>query len=343
MDAGVVTIVIPIYNVEKYLDRCITSIVNQTYSNLEIILVDDGSPDNCPAMCDAWKEKDERIKVIHKRNAGLGMARNTGIEYASGEYICFFDSDDYIAPDTIEKSIQLACQDKSDVVLFGMCSVSPEGKIIGKYAPYTEKTFYEGNEILDFILPNMIEGSSKKGKNYNLNMSACSCMFSMQMISAYDWRFVSERQYISEDFFSLLNLYQYVQTVSILKEACYFYCFNGSSLTHVYDPKRYERICTCYSAMTEMCETIGCSKRLKHSLATQFLGNVIGAMKLIVRATIEKEEKQNALQQIVFDETLQHAIKDVDVGREGFGRKLLIWSLRHQYVTLLYWVVKAKI
>ena len=69
--------------------------------------MDDGSPDNCPAMCDAWKEKDERIKVIHKRNAGLGMARNTGIEYASGEYICFFDSDDYIAPDTIEKSIQL--------------------------------------------------------------------------------------------------------------------------------------------------------------------------------------------------------------------------------------------
>ena len=84
-----ISLIIPVYNVEKYLDRCITSIVNQTYRNLEIILVDDGSPDNCPSMCDRWGEKDSRIKVVHKENAGLGMARNTGIECATGDYICF--------------------------------------------------------------------------------------------------------------------------------------------------------------------------------------------------------------------------------------------------------------
>ena len=86
-----VSVVIPIYNVEKYLDRCVSSVVNQTYRNLEIILVDDGSPDNCPAMCDAWAERDSRIRVIHKKNNGQGMARNSGMDIATGKYIFFFD------------------------------------------------------------------------------------------------------------------------------------------------------------------------------------------------------------------------------------------------------------
>ena len=105
MSGTLISVVLPIYNVEKYLNRCIKSIITQTYKNLEVILVDDGSPDHCPRICDEWAKKDARIKVIHKKNEGLGMARNTGIENATGEYICFVDSDDYIAPDTIEKVI----------------------------------------------------------------------------------------------------------------------------------------------------------------------------------------------------------------------------------------------
>ena len=92
-----VSVVVPIYNVEAYLDRCISSVVLQTYSNLEIILVDDGSPDRCPQICDDWARRDCRIKVIHKENAGLGMARNTGIEHATGSYVYFLDSDDYMS------------------------------------------------------------------------------------------------------------------------------------------------------------------------------------------------------------------------------------------------------
>lgn len=100
-----VTVVIPIYNVEKYLNRCIESVAGQTYKNLEIILVDDESPDNCPRICEDWKNRDNRIKVIHKKNGGLGYARNIGIDCATGEYICFVDSDDYIAADMVEKNI----------------------------------------------------------------------------------------------------------------------------------------------------------------------------------------------------------------------------------------------
>ena len=91
-----ISVVVPVYRVEPYLDRCVASIVNQTYRNLEIILVDDGSPDRCPAMCDAWAEKDRRIKVIHKANGGLSDARNVGLQLAQGNYVAFIDSDDWI-------------------------------------------------------------------------------------------------------------------------------------------------------------------------------------------------------------------------------------------------------
>ena len=99
MEQPLISAIVPVYKVEPYLDKCISSIANQTYTNMEIILVDDGSPDNCPAMCDAWAEKDNRIRVIHQKNQGGGAARNAGLDFASGGLIAFVDSDDYIAPD----------------------------------------------------------------------------------------------------------------------------------------------------------------------------------------------------------------------------------------------------
>ena len=114
-----ISVIVPIYNVEKYLDKCIESIVNQTYKNLEIILVDDGSPDNCPAMCDAWAEKDSRIKVVHKENGGAGSARNAGLDVSSGEYIGFVDGDDYIDSDFYETLINKSRNGYYDIVTCG--------------------------------------------------------------------------------------------------------------------------------------------------------------------------------------------------------------------------------
>ena len=91
-----VTVIIPVYKVERYLDACVESVVRQSYADLEILLVDDGSPDRCPALCDAWAEKDPRIKVIHRENGGLSAARNSGIDAAKGEFLLFVDSDDFI-------------------------------------------------------------------------------------------------------------------------------------------------------------------------------------------------------------------------------------------------------
>lgn len=110
-----ISIIVPIYKVEAYLDRCVGSVVSQTYSNLEIILVDDGSPDNCPEMCDSWAAKDSRIKVLHKENGGLSDARNVGLKIATGEYISFVDSDDWIEPDFVSLLYQVLTENGADI------------------------------------------------------------------------------------------------------------------------------------------------------------------------------------------------------------------------------------
>lgn len=111
-----VSVIVPVYKVEDYLDRCVKSIVSQTYTNLEIILVDDGSPDKCPEICDKWASKDSRIRVIHKENGGLSDARNAGMAVATGEYTSFIDSDDYIAEVFFERLLTTAKNTDSDIV-----------------------------------------------------------------------------------------------------------------------------------------------------------------------------------------------------------------------------------
>lgn len=122
-----ISIIVPVYKVEPYLDRCVGSIVNQTYKNLEIILVDDGSPDNCPAMCDAWAETDARIRVIHKENGGLSDARNAGLAAATGAYIGFVDSDDWIDPPMYQCLYEAITATDSDIASCGARRVWLDG------------------------------------------------------------------------------------------------------------------------------------------------------------------------------------------------------------------------
>ncbi len=123
MQKDLISVIVPIYNVEQYLNKCISSIINQTYKNLEIILVDDGSPDNCPFICDDFANKDKRIKVIHKKNGGLSDARNAGIELASGKYLCFVDSDDYIHETFVDILYNNLISSNSDISICGFQKV----------------------------------------------------------------------------------------------------------------------------------------------------------------------------------------------------------------------------
>ena len=127
MSEPLISVIVPVYNVGEYLNRCIESIVTQTYTKLEIILVDDGSSDDCPELCDLWAEKDARIKVIHKQNGGLSDARNKGMALATGEYISFIDSDDWIASEFYERLYTAIKQDGSDLAACTVCMVWEDG------------------------------------------------------------------------------------------------------------------------------------------------------------------------------------------------------------------------
>jgi len=135
-----ISVIVPVYNVEKYLDKCISSIVDQTYTNLEIILVDDGSPDNCPAICDAWAEKDSRIRVIHQLNAGGGAARNAALDIARGEYIGMVDSDDYIESHMYEHLLSLM-KDGVDIAECGLLETELDDASLDNGDDFESKVF----------------------------------------------------------------------------------------------------------------------------------------------------------------------------------------------------------
>lgn len=128
MENGKISIIVPVYKVEQYLERCVNSLINQTYKNIEIILVDDGSPDQCPKMCDDYASEDSRIKVIHKKNGGLSDARNAGLDAAIGEYIAFVDSDDWVEPDFIEQLYVNAKKENADISIIGCTLVWDDGR-----------------------------------------------------------------------------------------------------------------------------------------------------------------------------------------------------------------------
>ena len=123
-----ISVIIPVYRVERYLDACVSSVLAQTFGDFEIILVDDGSPDGCPALCDAWARKDPRIRVIHRENGGLSAARNTGIEAAKGQFLTFVDSDDLLEPDTLRRAWEAQRQYSADLVVYNLVYVDENNR-----------------------------------------------------------------------------------------------------------------------------------------------------------------------------------------------------------------------
>ena len=216
-----ISIIVPVYKVEKYLDRCVESIVNQTYKNLEIILVDDGSPDNCPQMCDDWAKKDSRIKVIHKENGGQSSARNIGIENSTGEYIQFVDSDDFLDINTCNILIENMKNDNADLIIFGI-------KIIDEN--YQEKEKYNCDS---FFTTNPFD-IIKKLFDLKLFNSVCNKIYKRSLIKE---NFSLDVRNYGEDF--LFNC-EYLKNCNIIifnNSTCYNYLMNTSSVTHVYSDK----------------------------------------------------------------------------------------------------------
>lgn len=333
---ALVTVVVPIYNVEKYLERCLSSIVNQTYTNLEILLVDDGSTDGCPQICDAYAEGDSRIRVIHKANAGLGMARNTGIDAATGDYICFFDSDDYVETDTVAACVAAAEANEADMVVFGYDDVTAEGTVCGTYAPNTPQSLFVGEEVTRRLLPASMYG------DWHTMLSACTKLYSMAVIRRSGWRFVSEREIISEDYYSLTALHAYLRRVCVLDRTLYHYMVNTASLSRSFKSDRFEKIKTFYTAMQALSNEMGLADVLDQPIKGVSFGFAIAAMKQLVAADWSLRRRWAALKRIVCDDTLQMWVRTAADADAGWQKKLLYTAVKHKWVWLCWILLYLK-
>lgn len=235
-----VSIVIPVYNVEQYIDRCIQSVLNQTLQDFEIILVDDESPDNCPEICDQYANSDSRIKVVHKANAGLGMACNSGIEVASGRYIAFLDSDDWVDSEMYKTLIDTAERYSAQMVFSGLKRVDDKGTTTILSQPSSLNIAKNKDKITN-IMMDMIANPPHIRRERNIAMSAKVVLYSRELISHNNIRFESERQFMSEDLLFNLDCLNKADAVVELPNTFYNYYINNASLSNTVRIDRFEK------------------------------------------------------------------------------------------------------
>jgi glycosyltransferase involved in cell wall biosynthesis len=222
-----ISIIVPIFNVESYLQRCVYSLINQTYKNLEIILVDDGSSDNCPEICDKFSKLDERIKVIHKRNGGLSDARNVGLKVATGDYIAFVDSDDWVSTYMFESLLTVLKKHKSDIVECNVIWTSEEN-INNK-----------GNSLGEVISFNVIDALKELILDGILHQTVWNKLYTRAIIGdiVFEVGKTNEDEYWTYQIFARANNISYVN-----KELYYYFQRNDSIMGNSYSIKRLDAI-----------------------------------------------------------------------------------------------------
>lgn len=240
IEKPLISVIVPVYNVENYMRQCIDSLLNQTLSNIEIILVDDGATDTSPKICDEYARRYSRIKVIHKLNGGLGSARNAGMKEARGKYIGFVDSDDYVSVKMYETLLDVAETNKADCAYCEFTRFWNDTVDVTKPPKKTIKV-YSDKEILDAYLLDRIGCSPLEKEDCSYGASVNLGLFRSDVIQRSKVEFVSEREFIAEDMIFDIDFIPYCKKIVHTNEALYFYRFNPDSLTTRYVSDRFER------------------------------------------------------------------------------------------------------
>ena len=240
-----VSIIVPVYNVEKYLERCINSLVNQSLEDIEIILVDDSSSDLSPQICDNYANNDARIKVIHKKNEGAGMARNAALQIATGEYIGFVDSDDFVRKDMFETLYEKAEKYNSQLVMSGVLFVdgnmfTKEGECIEKIY-FDKDTHFETEESLKKLRMGIVGSLPDDIDDSKYGMSIWKNLFRHDVIKQNNIVFESEREIFSEDALFMIDYISAIKKATGINEAFYNYCRNEDSISKSYKADRFEK------------------------------------------------------------------------------------------------------
>ena len=245
-----VSVIVPVYRSGQWLNRCVSSILAQTYSEIEVILVDDGSPDECPALCDAWAGKDGRVKVIHKENGGLMSAWMAGVSASTGEYLCFVDSDDWIDEEMVE-GLMAAASDCQAEVLCGNYVQEEKNRSIPVIQPL-KPGVYEGDALWEKVFGRLV-GEEKRP----ITLSRCMKLFSRRLIED-NLHFCDPSIVMGEDMNITLPALLDAKRIAILPDACYYhYLFLWDSMAHRYNPRLQENLLALNQKIREILEEKG--------------------------------------------------------------------------------------
>lgn len=333
-----VSIVLPIYKVEKYLDRCMHSLLNQTLKEIEIIMVDDGSPDNCPAMCDLYVQKDSRVKVIHKQNAGLGFARNSGLEVALGDYIAFVDSDDFVDITAYETLLKVAMEENADYVMCGYKRIK-NNVCLSEHRDVDRKIVVKAPNC-DDVLRGMIGIDPDSNYPYRHDYSACFGLYKRTLLMRGNVRFCSERDLISEDLiFNLLTI-PLCQKIVILPNLLYCYCLNENSLTTTYRKQRFEDILKLWKTTVDII-MLSSLKNMEVCLDYLLLKLALDTISFEMR--YNKKDALSVIKKISENEEVRERLNTYPIQRLSRKHYLFFMLLKRKFCRCLYWLFKIKI
>lgn len=332
-----ISVIVPIYNVEPYLLRCVESIQRQTYKNLEIILVDDGSPDRCPQMCDEIKKSDSRVKVIHKENRGASFARNSGLDTATGNYVVFIDSDDWISDAHIENLYRAAKENSADCAVGGHTTWWGDGEervVSGGL----EKKVYEGSGIIENMLLPLISGDVDSSNDVPFDPSSCMNLYRMDVVRENNIRFISERYVVSEDQYFNLEFFHFASRVVVTNEVGYYYFVNQSSISRKYNPKWFETTINSYYELKEKMVQYGLSEKAAYRVERSYLTKIKVAIRHIVFSDLKRSKKIREIRKILNHELTEKVLSEYPIQTYPSGMRLFSKMMRSKNILGVYYL-----
>lgn len=336
-----VSIIVPIYKVEKFLNRCIHSLLNQTLREIEIILVDDESPDNCPQICDEYAQRDNRIKVIHKKNEGLGMACNSGIEVATGDYIAFCDSDDYVDRAMYKAMYKAAIEEQSDIIFTGIQTVDQEGIITPMSQPAEKKSIHDIKQIKQYLL-NMIASEPSAPKDREIPMSAKIALYKREMITKYNLRFESERIFISEDLIWHIDTLCNAKCICLLPQTFYYYYNNTNSLSKKIRIDRFPLFLKLREEIIQRTKKYGLIAEVSTRTNRMFIGYVRFYIRQICCSKLTYTEKKKIIMPICKDKIWKEIWNTYPTHQMPKNHYLMLYLIKNKALFFMNLMFKLK-
>lgn len=350
-----ISIIVPVYKTEKYIHRCIESILNQTFKDFELILIDDGSPDQCPLICDEYALKDTRVQVIHKDNAGVAAARNSGLDIAKGEYITFVDSDDWIEQEMYQSMMETARKFDCDVVMCDCVKDYPDHSEI--YTHDIREGFYNYKQLKNEYYPHLL---MMENVEYPPTISNWLCLFRRslgwkkhsnhgdadqccaQQHNEFCLRYVEGVRFSEDLFFGAQMMYQARSFYYLRGNTYYHYCMNPASVTHTFHADKWDDYVKLHRVTEQFfLEKTDFDFRYQIDLMLLFfvynaVGEVAGASQL------KAKQKISIIKSILYTPCVREMFHRVCIRKLPIFWKLKVYTYAYKYVLGIRIMVSRK-